>query len=144
MTIYHTPLGDLALVSEPNSGAVFLHGWHQDMPLTIEVSMPVDLRRIDFDFIWDKLRHFPDLKAKAEKFVRELLRNTPQSLGCKADEPMDEPLLDFAEFAFDESDRWAIVFRESSLPIAQPYGILIEFQNHKVSGFEDLSDAQEL
>ncbi|BAV89034.1 hypothetical protein RA11412_2735 [Rothia aeria] len=45
---------------------------------------------------------------------------------------------------FYEGSSWSIVFRESPLPIAEPYGILINFCDSKIIGFEDISGSEEI
>ena len=69
---------------------------------------------------------------------------SPHSLGIFSSEKINGELVSFPEFVFGENNNWSIIFRESPLPIAEPYGILINYQDNKVVGFEDLSDAEEL
>ena len=48
------------------------------------------------------------------------------------------------EFAFGSgAGSWSIVYRESVFPIAEPYGILVNYFGDDVMGFEDISDAEE-
>ncbi|WP_373702962.1 hypothetical protein [Neisseria dentiae] len=140
----NTLLGTLELISEETSNITFLQGQFHDMPFSIQVSTPIDFEKINFDFILDKLNNFIMLKDKAEKFLKNILITSPNSLGISSSEKINGELVSFPEFIFGENNNWSIVFRDSPLPIAEPYGILINYQNDNVIGFEDLSDAEEL
>ena len=145
---FHTPLGNLTLITEETTNISFLQGKFDEISFSIQVSQPFNLGEIDFNFIQNKMNNFSQIKVKTELFLRNILYTQPQQLGFnhykdKLDETKE--LISFPEFMFYEKTKdWDIIFRESQLPIAEPYGILINYHDNDVVGFEDLSDSEEL
>ncbi|WP_342031388.1 hypothetical protein [Neisseria sp. Marseille-Q2251] len=145
---FHTPLGNLTLITEETTNISFLQGKFDEISFSIQVSQPFNLGEIDFNFIQNKMNNFSQIKVKTELFLRNILYTQPKQLGFnhykdKLDETKE--LISFPEFMFYEKTKdWDIIFRESQLPIAEPYGILINYHDNDVVGFEDLSDSEEL
>ena len=127
---FHTPLGNLTFITEETTNTSFLQGIFNEMSFSIQVSQPFNLEKIDFNFI------------------QNILYTQPKKLGFnhykdKLDKTKE--LISFPEFIFYEKTKdWDIIFRESLLPIAEPYGILINYHDNDIVGFEDISDSEEL
>lgn len=145
---FHTPLGNLTLITEETTNISFLQGKFDEMYFSIQVSQPFNLGEIDFNFIQNKMNNFSQIKVKTELFLRNILYTQPKQLWFnhykdKLDETKE--LISFPEFMFYEKTKdWDIIFRESQLPITEPYGILINYHDNDVVGFEDISDSKEL
>ena len=145
---FHTPLGNLTLITEETTNISFLQGKFDEISFSIQVSQPFNLGEIDFNFIQNKMNNFSQIKVKTELFLRNILYTQPKQLGFnhykdKLDETKE--LISFPEFMFYEKTKdWDIIFRESQLPIAEPYGILINYHDNDIVGFEDISDSEEL
>ena len=115
------------------------------MPVSVELES-ADVERVDFDFIQDKVSKFAHIKRQAELFFERIAKSRPDWLGMAA----GARLVDYRdcvacpEFAFGSgAESWSIVYRESVFPIAEPYGILVNYLGDDVVGFEDISDAEE-
>lgn len=145
---FHTPLGKLTFITEETTNTSFLQGIFNEMFFSIQVSQPFNLEKIDFNFIQNKMNNFPQIRAKTDLFLRNILYTQPKQLRFnyykdKLDETKE--LISFPEFIFYEKTKdWDIIFRESLLPIAEPYGILINYHDNDIVGFEDISDSEEL
>ncbi|MDO4878831.1 MAG: hypothetical protein Q3966_06005 [Neisseria sp.] len=147
MTALKTPLGALETVTQESTGDIFLIGTYQGLPLAIETRSPKQpLEGVDFAFIRDKIIQFPDIKNRTEQFFKTMLadKSSASALGwTKGD--ITGSLLSYPEFSFSAGkDTWSIIYRESIFPIAQPYGILVNYRGDCIIGFEDISDAEEL
>ena len=145
---FHTPLGNLTLITEQTTNISFLQGIFNEMSFSIQVSQPFNLEKIDSNFIQNKMNNFPQIRAKTELFLRNILYTQPKKLGFnhyKDKLDKTKKLISFPEFMFYEKTKdWNIIFRESLLPIAEPYGILINYHDNDIVGFEDISDSEEL
>lgn len=145
---FHTPLGNLTFITEETTNTSFLQGIFNEMSFSIQVSQPFNLEKIDSNFIQKKMNNFPQIRAKTELFLRNILYTQPKKLGFnhyKDKLDKTKKLISFPEFMFYEKTKdWDIIFRESLLPIAEPYGILINYHDNDIVGFEDISDSEEL
>ena len=145
---FHTPLGNLTFITEETTNISFLQGKFDEMYFSIQVSQPFNLGEIDFNFIQNKMNNFPQIRAKTELFLKNILYTQPKKLGFnhyKDKLDKTKKLISFPEFMFYEKTKdWDIIFRESLLPIAEPYGILINYHDNDIVGFEDISDSEEL
>ena len=145
---FHTPLGNLTLITEETTNTSFLQGIFNEMSFSIQVSQPFNLEKIDFNFIQNKMNNFSQIKVKTELFLKNILYTQPKKLGFnhyKDKLDKTKKLISFPEFMFYEKTKdWDIIFRESLLPIAEPYGILINYHDNDIVGFEDISDSEEL
>ena len=148
MDYSHPPFGNLTLITEETTDTSFLQGKFNEMPFSIQITQPIDLEKIDFNFIQKKMTNFSQIKAKTELFLKNILHTHPEQLGCNNYETEineTKELISFPEFIFyDHKKNWDIIFRESILPIAEPYGILVNYHDNDITGFEDISNSEEL
>ena len=115
------------------------------MPFSIQLSDPADYHDADFVFVAHRMNRASAYRQDAELLLQNILAENPGALGVsEGDRAPDGPLLSLPEFMFYEGSSWSIVFRESPLPIAEPYGILINFCDSKIIGFEDISGSEEI
>jgi len=145
MDMLATPLGEWARVREETTGSVFLVGKFLQMPVSVELES-ADIEQVDFDFIQDKVSKFAQIKRQTELFFEHIARNSPDLLGLAAGARLADcrDCIACPEFAFGSgAGSWSIVYRESVFPIAEPYGILVNYFGDEVVGFEDISDAEE-
>ena len=140
-----TPLGEWERVREETMGRVFLVGKFLQMPVSVALESS-DVERVDFDFIQDKVSKFAHIKRQTELFFERIAKSRPDWLGMAAGARLADyrDCVACPEFAFGSgAESWSIVYRESVFPIAEPYGILVNYFGDDVVGFEDISDAEE-
>ncbi|WP_415770707.1 hypothetical protein ACMYUL_11765 [Neisseria sp. CP9] len=77
---FHTPLGNLTLITEETTNISFLQGKFDEMYFSIQVSQPFNLGEIDFNFIQNKMNNFSQIKVKTELFLRNILYTQPKQL----------------------------------------------------------------
>lgn len=53
-------------------------------------------------------------------------------------------MIDGPEFTFWGGLGWSILFFEGSLEICNPYGVMVNFHDASIVGFDDLSNAEEM
>ena len=123
MDMLATPLGEWERVREETTGRVFLVGKFLQMPVSVALESS-DVERVDFDFIQDKVSKFAHIKRQTELFFERIAKSRPDWLGMAAGARLAD-------------------YRESVFPIAEPYGILVNYFGDDVVGFEDISDAEE-
>lgn len=146
MNMLATPLGEWEMVREETAGGVFLVGKFLGMAVSVELESIDGLEQVDFDFIQDKVAKFAQIKRQTELFFERIVRNSPDLLGMAAGTQLADcrNCVSCPEFVFGgRSGSWGIVYRESVFPIAEPYGILVNYSGEDVVGFEDISDAEE-
>ena len=111
---FHTPLGNLTFITEETTNTSFLQGIFNEMSFSIQVSQPFNLEKIDSNFIQNKMNNFPQIRAKTELFLRNILYTQPKKLGFnhyKDKLDKTKKLISFPEFMFYEKTKdWDIIF----------------------------------
>lgn len=145
MACFNTPLGILEAAPCEADGTVFLCGSRNGIPFSIQTADPADPAAVDFAFVARQIDAFADIQAQTERRLCQVLAAEPERWAWPAAKPLpDGALLSCPELVFYGADAWCAVFRESPLPCAKPYGILANYRGNVLTGFEDLSEAEEI
>jgi hypothetical protein len=132
-----TPLGHLRVTGDEATGW-FAQGYSlYDRETLFSIKMPDPHHPdIDFSFISHQLSQLPHRCRQATDY---LARHFPNEAALS-----EGNLAWGAEVTFWQDRNWSILFTEGRLPICHPYGILVNFDDSFVTGFDDLSNAEEL
>lgn len=142
-----TPLGTMDCLSCEDE---FLQGTfnykNEELLLSIKVSEFDGLLNIDFNYITTILNNLDNYMVAAVDYLRERCGSSPAEFGFSTNFvfPSVKELTRGAEIIFWQKDRWSILFSECSIPISNPYGILVNIENGCVIEYEDLSNAEEV
>ena len=95
-----------------------------------------------FAFASQIIDRFSKHRADAVTYLTNEYARAPERFGGKV--PVSEPIVSEPELNFFGGEKWAIRFAEGIFKICEPYGIVVEFEGQTITGFEDLSEAEEL
>ncbi|GLI04513.1 hypothetical protein YDYSG_05430 [Paenibacillus tyrfis] len=137
--VLSSPIGDLR-INESDDGEVFAQGRYvaSGNPVFFSIKLPARdrLEEVDFEFIRLRIAGVKAYTDMARDFLISELGLDPEGEG-KA------PLIADPEFTFWGGLDWSILFAEGSLDICEPYGVLVNFHDVRIMGFDDLSGAEE-
>ncbi|MCM3269723.1 hypothetical protein [Paenibacillus elgii] len=138
--VWSSPIGDLC-INESDDGGVFAQGQYaaSSNPVFFSIKLPARgrLEEVDFEFIRVRIAGVEVYTDMARDFLVSELGLDPEGEG-KA------PLIADPEFTFWGGLDWSILFAEGSLDICEPYGVLVNFHDAHIVGFDDLSGAEEV
>lgn len=144
--IHHKKLGELSYMKGPQK----IHCWSGSIDdceegFSIVLSNP-DIESADIDFICGVVSNRESHIKKAINFIKIKLNTEPEVFGLeKSEQPYptsDNIPVDLPRFVFYEKHEFTIVFGESSLPIGDPYGIGVAFDDEQPITIEDFSEAE--
>lgn len=104
------------------------------------------IRDIDFEFIIEILFNLSKYQLRAKEFLFKSCNSSPVGFGF-SEIPKSlkiENIVSHPELMFWKKNHWSIIFREGLLPICDPYGILVNFQEDRVLDYENLMDYDEV
>lgn len=141
-------LGPLTESISPD-GDSFLQGTHKlqngdDVFFSIKNN---STQRIDNEtrvFATTMLSQISEHTHNSISYICQLLKTSPELLGVSADFQPPDDLIGGPEATFWGGDHWSILFSECALPIGESYGILINFIGDKITGIENISNADEI
>lgn len=137
-----TPIGEMEVIDTPDSQIHFLNSGN----IFIEIDENLDINSIDFDFITKIVDKTAQFEQEALELLLTTIATTPEKVGLKDTDTCanfdNEKFIDLPLFTFRGGKKWDLIFQECTLPIGDPYGILMIGFGEKIVGFDDLSDAE--
>lgn len=127
---------ELWLLPEPPASAAYGH----DVEVTVLLEQ-LSLADLDFELISDVVANVDRYLAAAADLVASRVREEPTFFGLTA--APDELGLDLPEVTFNDSG-WLVRFAEAPFPIADPYGLLVEFTDRTPTTVSGTDDADEI
>lgn len=101
----------------------------------------LSLADLDFELISAVVADVDRYLAAAEKLVASRVRDEPGFFGLT--EAPDRLGLDLPEVTFSDSG-WLVRFADAPFPIADPYGLIVEFSGHTPTLVSGTDDAEEV
>jgi hypothetical protein len=101
----------------------------------------LSLADLDFELISDVVANVDRYLEAAENLVASRVREEPEFFGLTA--APDEVRLGLPEVTFSDSG-WLIHFTEAPFPIADPYGLFVEFTDRTPTLVSGTDDAEEV
>ena len=144
----HSPLGKLTAHSIPqDTQTILFTGEYHGHPFHIYATQPSNPNQLDYPFYIQILNNLPHFIAQAEQQLHTSQRQ-PENEWNKFQQSQNEqrsPILALPTAQFTQNTHhWALHFAECTLPIGELYGILFTFEQQKIIGWEDLSQADEI
>ncbi|SAK90655.1 hypothetical protein AWB80_06458 [Caballeronia pedi] len=140
-----TPLGPMRR-NESDDGTRFLtcHVQIDGEPIFMNIKVEsFDALEWDtFAFANEIIETFDSLKRHASDYLTRCYEDNPEPFGGRVTPKV--PVVTQPELTFWRNRRWSIRFIEGMFRICEPYGIFVHFEDKEVTGWEDLSDAEEL
>jgi hypothetical protein len=100
------------------------------------------LDQATFAFAKTIIAEFDEHTKRAGEYLLHCYEREPAQLGGECE--ISIPVVRFPEMTFWGGEKWSILFTYGVFPICQPYGILINFLGVEITGFEDISGADEV
>ncbi|PPV04657.1 hypothetical protein [Xanthomonas bromi] len=138
MKFIDSPLGRLE-VNEADDGARFAQGRYGDVDGGIFFSIKLEddgSLSEGMDFVRSRIDNISKFTALASKYLANVIENATSN--------GEVPLVWGEEFTFWGGGGWSILFAEGVLDICDPYGVMVNFSDDEVIGYEDLSSAEEV
>jgi hypothetical protein len=120
----------------PNPPSSTLYGCPVDVTVLLEL---LELPDADFVLINTVVADVDRYLTAAAEFVEQRLRDDPAFFGLT--EPPAAPGLDLPEVTFSDAG-WLVRFAEAPYPIADPYGLLVEFEGETPVLVDGTADAE--
>ncbi|MGX4585930.1 hypothetical protein [Paenibacillus chitinolyticus] len=138
--VLSSPIGDLR-INESDHGEVFAQGLYAGSvnPVFFSIKLPARdrLEEVDFGFVRARIA---DVKTHTDA-ARDFLI---AELGLNPETEDEAQLIGGPELTFWGGTHWSILFSEGNLPILEPYGVIVNFHDERITGFDDLTDAEEV
>ena len=122
----------------PNPPSSTLFGCPVDVTVLLEL---LELPDADYALVNAVVSDVDRYLAAAVEFVSRRCKDDPAFFGLT--EPPAELGLDLPEVTFSDSG-WLVRFAQAPFPIADPYGLLVEFEGDTPTDIEGTADAAEL
>ena len=104
-----------------------------------------DLGSANLDFIRSVLQNWRDHIAKAEREIQVQLVKSPEKFGLQyAPSPEKELPVEQPQFLFYDGTEWSLHFQICSLPVGEPFGLMVEFSGDIPTDVYGLSEAEEV
>lgn len=134
----NTPLGTLT-IDDGGDGFLFAEGyWGEDETFfSIRLQPEGGTDDIDFEVIRARLNMLDTYCVSARELLIERL--ALRDVDAASDSWVWSP-----EAVFWSREQWSILFAEGTLPICDPYGVIVHFEGDVAVDVEDLSDAEEV
>lgn len=138
-------LGTLTFQKGPDS----IHCWTgriADTEILFSIILNTsELRSANLDFIRSVIQNWRDYIAKAEHEIWVQIVKSPEKFGLqcapslKKELPVEQP-----QFLFYDGTEWGLHFEICSLPVGEPFGLMVEFSGDTPTDVYGLSEAEEI
>ena len=104
-----------------------------------------DLGSANLDFIHSVIQNWREYLAKAEHEIGIQIVKSPKKFGLQcAPFPETEIPAEQPQFLFYDGTEWGLHFQICSLPVGEPFGLMVEFLGDTPTDVYGLSEAEEI
>ena len=143
----HSDLGLGALTFQKGPGTI--HCWTgriADTEILFSIILNTsELRSANLDFIRSVLQNWREYLSKAEHEIQAQIGNSPEKFGLqRAPFPETEIPAEQPQFLFYDETEWGLHFEICTLPVGEPFGLMVEFSGDTPTDVYGLSEAEEI
>lgn len=126
----HSDLGLGALTFQKGPGTI--HCWTgriADTEILFSIILNTsELRSANLDFIRSVLQNWREYLSKAEHEIQAQIGKSPEKFGLqRAPFPETEIPAEQPQFLFYDETEWGLHFEICTLPVGEPFGLMVEF-----------------
>ena len=104
-----------------------------------------ELRSANLDFIRSVLQNWREYLSKAEHEIQAQIGKSPEKFGLqRAPFPETEIPAEQPQFLFYDETEWGLHFEICTLPVGEPFGLMVEFSGDTPTDVYGLSEAEEI
>ena len=143
----HSDLGLGALTFQKGPGTI--HCWTgriADTEILFSIILNTsELRSANLDFIRSVLQNWREYLSKAEHEIQAQIGKSPEKFGLqRAPFPETEIPAEQPQFLFYDETEWGLHFEICTLPVGEPFGLMVEFSGDTPTDVYGLSEAEEI
>lgn len=143
----HSDLGLGTLTFQKGPGTI--HCWTgriADTEILFSIILNTsELRSANLDFIRSVLQNWREYLSKAEHEIQAQIGKSPEKFGLqRAPFPETEIPAEQPQFLFYDETEWGLHFEICTLPVGEPFGLMVEFSGDTPTDVYGLSEAEEI
>ena len=143
----HSDLGLGALTFQKGPGTI--HCWTgriADTEILFSIILNTsELQSANLDFIRSVLQNWREYLSKAEHEIQAQIGKSPEKFGLqRAPFPETEIPAEQPQFLFYDETEWGLHFEICTLPVVEPFGLMVEFSGDTPTDVYGLSEAEEI
>ena len=105
----------------------------------------IELQSANLDFIRSVLQNWREYLSKAEHEIQAQIGKSPEKFGLqRAPFPETEIPAEQPQFLFYDETEWGLHFEICTLPVGEPFGLMVEFSGDTPTDVYGLSEAEEI